>query len=284
MSWALDAHTVAQRVRDLPALPAALREVLRATQDDHLRSDGLAALIEHDQALCGRVLRLANSAFYGLRGSVGTIHDAVQLLGLRNVASMMTTALLASYNDVRRCAGFDFDTFWRHAIAVSIAAREIALARDHDAHQATVTGLLHDVGQLAMATLFPQAMSAALELGHSADCEIHQAEQSVLGLNHAEIGALLTGHWHLPPIMVQAIARHHAPPGPGAGPDVWLIDTLHLADAIAHALDLPGARPAGVPDISLDSWERLTMHEIDSALIFARVEQGLASLIEALHA
>lgn len=281
----LDLSLVARRVRDLPALPAALNEVLSALHNEAMRTDRFAQLIEADQALCGRTLRLANSAFYGMQGRVGSVHDALRLLGLRTVATMLTAASVCRYADLGLCHGFDGRSFWRHAIAVSIAAREIASARGHDAGLACVTGLLHDVGKLALATHFPAHLSAALDLARSADCAPLSAERSVLGLDHAQVGTMVARHWGLPLGMALAIRQHHEPPV-GAGVDhdatTWLTDTVHLADAIAHALDVAQAANEAVPAVSLDSWERLGMGRLDCGHIFARIEEGVESMASAL--
>jgi len=280
----LSADAVAQRVRDLPALPAALTAVLAALRSEALQTEHLAELVEYDQALCGRTLRLANSAFYGLQGRVATVNDALRLLGTRTVGSMMSAASLAGYAHVARCPGFNFEVFWRHAVAVSLAAREIALACGHDADQAGVAGLLHDVGQLALAAYFPEDFAAALDLGRTADCDPVQAERSVMGLDHAQVGGLVALQWRLPHAMVQAIQYHHEPPaGLSRSPTTALIDTVHLADAVAHALDLSRDPHEVVPAVSLDTWERLGAARLDTTTLFAAVEAGVAAMADSLH-
>lgn len=293
MMRSLDGDAVARRVRELPALPAALNRVLGALRDDQLRSDGLAALIEQDQALCARTLRLANSAFYGLQGRVGSVHDAIRLLGLRTVANLLTAATLAGQAGLARCPGFDFRLYWRHSVAVSLAAREIARACGHDADEACVTGLLHDVGRLALAAYFPAELSAALDLAHAADLDPTTAERTVLGLDHGQVGAMVAAHWRLPAELVRAIGHHHAPPQPeaaglnrsgvAAGDAGWLVDTVHVADAVAHALDLAGDPNEAVPAMSLDSWVRLNAVPLDSTRLFATVEAGVAEMAAALQ-
>lgn len=286
MMRGLDSAAVARRVRELPALPAALTQVLAALRDERLRSDHLAALIEHDQALCVRTLRLANSAFYGLQGRVGSVHDAIKLLGLRTVGNLLTAATLAGQAELSRCAGFDFRIYWCHSVAVSIAAREIAIAAGHDGDQACVTGLLHDAGRLALAAYFPAELSAALDLARDADLDSTTAERAVLGLDHAQVGGLVAEHWRLPAALVQAIRQHHAPSSPGGSIDAagtWLVDTVHVADAVAHALDLAHEPHEAVPWVSLDSWGRVNAAQLDSAGLFATVEAGVAGMAAALQ-
>lgn len=283
LSTHLNPATIAERVLELPALPAALTEAQAALRQDEVNLDHLAGLIERDQALCARTLRLGNSAFYGLSGQVGTVRDALQLLGLRTVAQLLGGAALAGYANVGRCDAFDFPVFWRHAMAVAMAARDIARQRGADAEQAGVAGLLHDAGQLALAAYFPAALSGALVLGRSADRDAVDAERAVMGIDHADVGALVARHWRLPEPIVHAIGRHHDPePDSGTAPVPTtvqeLTDTLHLADACAHALNLAGAHGEAVPAMSLDCWERLQAGSLDLTGLFGRVEAGMQQL------
>lgn len=279
MTPLLDADAVVRRVRDLPALPDALGEVLAALRRKDLHIDRCAALIEHDQALCGRTLKLANSPFYGLSGRIGTVGDAIRMLGLSTVGTLMTAALLSTRFDARRCAGFDFHRFLRHTLGVSIAARELASASGHDPDEASVAGLLHDVGLLAMAAYFPVELSAAMALARSTDVPSVQVEKVLLGLDHAEIGAVVARHWCLPAAAVEAIERHHAGPARANTP---LCDIVHLADVIVHALNLSHDPDEFVPPVSIDAWHRLRVNALPMAQIFADVERGAQALGDAL--
>lgn len=275
----LDVDTVARRVKDLPALPHALSEVLAALRRDDLHIERCAALIERDQALCGRTLRLANSPFYGLSGRIGTIRDAIQLLGLGTVGTLMTAALLSVQFNPRQCAGFEFPRFLRHAIGASIAARELACATGHDDAEAGLAGLLHDVGQLALAAYFPAELSAALALARTADCPVVEAERALLNLDHAEVGGLVARHWCFPARMAEAIEQHHHSERHAApGADSALSDIVHLADAIAHALNVAHDPHEAVPQVSPEAWARLRPNALPMAAIFASVESGVEAV------
>ena len=275
----LDVGTVTRRVKDLPALPHALGEVLAALRRDDLHVERCAALIERDQALCGRTLRLANSPFYGLSGRIGTIRDAIQMLGLGTVGTLMTAALLSVQFDPRQCAGFDFPRFLRHAIGASIAARELARATGHDDCEAGLAGLLHDVGQLALAAYYPGELSAALALSHSSDCPLAEAERALLNLDHAQVGGLVARHWCFPASMAEAIEQHHRSER-HSGPDAEsaLSDIVHLADAITHALDVAHDPHEAVPSVSPEAWSRLKLNALPMAKIFAAVEGGVQAV------
>lgn len=279
-----DAATVARKVRELPALPHALSEVLSALRQDGLHIERCAALIERDQALASRTLRLANSPFYGLSGRVGTMRDAIQLLGLGTVATLMSAALLSNGFDTGRCPGFDFPRFLRHAFAVSIASRELARAQGEDEDEAGLAGLMHDVGQLALATYFPGELSAALALARTADCSVSAAERGLLNLDHAEVGGIVARHWCFPASMALAIEQHHLAERAGLpGGTSVLSDVVHVADVIAHALNLSHDADGQVPPVSLQAWHRLQLSRLPMTVLFAAVERGVDAVCAELE-
>ena len=217
----IDEQALRRRVRELPALPQAAMAAAAALRDERSSSAHCSELIGRDQALAARVLRLANSAFYGVPGRVGSIRDAVQLLGRRTLSSVLTVATLSQQFHAADCLPFSFAGFWRHAIGVALAARGLARALDHDEDLAFTVGLLHDIGNLALATHFADATAHAIAHARAADASLHAAERSLLGIDHADVGALVAAHWQFPAGVVAAIAGHHAPEGGGALPTRW---------------------------------------------------------------
>lgn len=275
----IDAEQLRQRVRDLPALPQATLEALAALRDDDASSAHCADMIGRDQALAARTLRLANSAFYGVSGRVGSVRDAVNLLGRRTLCSVLTLASVSQQFSPEDCPPFDFAGFWRHAVATGLVAR--ALAREHhfDEDQAFTAGLLHDVGRLALATHFPQASAAAMRRASGLDAALHEIEHSLLGTDHLTVGAQVAAQWRFPADVVRAIAQHHDPQESGA---TSLADIVHVADAVAHALDLAGDAHEMVPQVQPASWDRVVPAPRLLLPIFADTEAGVAALCSAL--
>jgi putative nucleotidyltransferase with HDIG domain len=182
----------------LPALPQAVREVMQALQRDDVSVERSVHLIEQDQSLAARTLRVANSAFYGMSGRVGRIGDAVTLLGLRAVSGVLLAVSFSQGLDTSRCAGFHFRGYWRHSMATALAARLLAPRLRLDPDEGFVAGLLHDIGKLVLAAHFPAEGAQAMALARSADVSDIEAERATLGLTHAEIGAVLVRHWRFP--------------------------------------------------------------------------------------
>ena len=214
--------------------------------------------------------------------STQSLDQCVALLGRRTVGAVLTAAAVTSRFRTARCPGFDLPAFWRTAVASGIAAQTLALELGVDSGLAFTAGLLHDLGRLVLVARLPAAMGQALAWARLHDQPLQMAEQEVLGIDHAEAGALVARHWQLPPALVAAIGGHHGT-APAANPDHQaLCDLVQAADAIVHALDLHHAEDERVPMLSPGVASRLDLTPARSARALAVTEQGVASLAEAL--
>lgn len=223
-------------LRDLPPLPAAVLELIKSVNDPDSRTDHLAECIGRDQALAARTLRLANSPFYGMPRRVTSLNDAATLLGMRTLRSMALAAGFAGHLPAPHCAGFDHPAFWRHGLAGALAAGALAGALEMDEGQAFTAGLLHDIGQLALATGFPVPYAAALANAQRHGLPLREAERASLGIDHAAVGALIAEQWRFAPEVVEAIAGHHDGARNGA---TGLAALVLAADELAHELSQP---------------------------------------------
>jgi HD-like signal output (HDOD) protein len=216
----------------LPTVPRVIHEVLRLTADDDASASDLAELIGEDQSLTARLLRVANSAYFGHSREVATVSQAVVLVGFGRVRS---AALAVAAHHALRGGDAAFSTaLWRHALITSEVARHLtAVTASGDPDEAAVSGLLHDVGKLALETICPVEYAlcrAKVREGQS----LLEAETAGLGITHAEIGSRLLMHWNLPLPLVLAAAGHHMPE-PGE-PHSRLVSSVHLASAITNRL------------------------------------------------
>src|SRR5512132_1939582 len=156
LAMRLDVEAVVARVRELPALPAVVTELLVCFEQDNVRTDAIAERIARDQAIAARTLRLANSSFYGMPCEVKTIREAIAVLGLRSARTLVTAVALRNRFGATPAAGIDLDAFWRHTIATALAARSLARTLHTARDEAFTAGLLHDIGRLVLATGYPQ--------------------------------------------------------------------------------------------------------------------------------
>jgi putative nucleotidyltransferase with HDIG domain len=250
------------RIAQLPPLPQAVLALQATLQDESASVADCALRIRQDPALTARLLRLANSAFYGVPGRVGGIDDAVQLIGLRSLRLLaMTAAVSMQFEPPRAPAGW-LGAFWRHALAVAHLAQGLAELRGQPVERAYVAGLLHDIGRLVLAT----RRAPASDNGDD---------------NHAEVGAAVARHWHLPPAVAQAIASHHAP---AAGKDAGLslVDIVHVADALAHGHGFGYGKPEHAPVIDAAAWQRLGGDALDLSALVERVHRAVDDTCQAL--
>jgi len=227
----------ARCIGELPSLPSAFIAAVDVLSQDHAPASACIEAIERDQALTVRVLRLANSAFYGAPGQVSRIGDAVQMLGLRTVASTLAAVSLRTTLGSLRCEGFCFESYWRHTLCTALAARELAKIAVLDAGEAFLLGLLHDVGQLILAMTSPAQEAQALDLCRSEGVSMHDAELRVFGVSHAEVGAAVARQWNFPAPIAGAIDQHHQTLAIPTLGHLTLSHLLQLANHMAHGLE-----------------------------------------------
>jgi putative nucleotidyltransferase with HDIG domain len=268
------------RVAQLPPLPEVVLATVATLDRGNARLGDVAELLQRDQALTARVLRLANSAFYGVPGRVASVHDAISLIGLRSLRSLVATAALTEQVPLPRDSSFDPSVFWRHTVAAAFAARFLAAAHALDEEMAYTAGLLHDVGRLALAAHFPQAHTTLVQAIRAAGHGGRTLERQLLGTDHAEVGAIVAEHWHLPNPVVVVIARHHHPPE--TAESCTLVDVIHIADAVAHALGYRHAECPQPPRVLAGPWQRVGLERLPFEEIFTQVDGAVAATCTAL--
>lgn len=255
---------IVKNIRDLPSLPAVVMEVLKTFEQTDVNIGVLADKVSKDQALTAKTLRLANSSFYGLQRKVASIQQAITILGFDSVRTLITAAAVTDVFDTRDSASLDSKVFWRHAIGTALCAKMMARYLNLNQDFAFVSGLLHDIGQLVLVTRFPQryAQVAAYRAKH--DCFTLEAERAVLEMDHPAVGRALAEHWKFPLAMQRAIADHHVPDEQDLG---GISAVVHVADAIAHGLDLSRKEDDLVPIVSNAAWNSLAIDPVTFARI-----------------
>jgi putative nucleotidyltransferase with HDIG domain len=234
----IDMETLLQAVDDLPSLPQVAIGVLRATGDPGSDAKGVARLISTDQVLTSKVLKLANSAFYGLPRKVTTVSEAVVLLGMNTIRGL---ALAVSTYDVLRkeYEGYSLGKgqLWRHSVAVALCSQLIAKTKKLPMDEEYfVAGLLHDIGKVVLSTYVGAEFARILDLAVTESISFLDAERSILGFDHAQVGSTIARRWNLPDVLVNAIEFHHEPE---RSPDLRpTLAAVHVADIVCLTLGL----------------------------------------------
>jgi putative nucleotidyltransferase with HDIG domain len=278
---------VAARVRALPALSVAAVRLHALVADPRSSAADFEAVIRPDPSLTANLLRVANSAYFAPRSRVETARQAVALLGVRRICDVAAAAALAPILP-RRLPGYEIDAagFWTHCVAVAVLAERLATGSGAGAPDVVFTaGLLHDLGKLAVCA-FVSGESGAILARFRGGEGFASAEREVLGVDHAEVGALVAEAWALPIAVVQAARWHHRPAAAGAAGAgaVRLAALVHVADALAHSLglgadagelgrevDADAVRTAGV---SVQALERVASESLETIHDLARLLGG----------
>jgi putative nucleotidyltransferase with HDIG domain len=259
---------LANGLEDLPSLPAVVMELLSSIDQEDVDISVLAKKVAHDQALTAKTLRLANSSLYSLQVKVTTIQQAITFLGFQTTRNLITAAAITGCFPAGQCVGFDDRAFWRHSIATAACARVLARRMRFNQDYAFTAGLLHDIGRLALVVRFPQQYAQAIA-ARGANLHLLDAERAILGTDHVAAGVALAQHWNFSDTMRQAIAHHHDPETAGAG---FLATIVHVANAIAHALDLAQDKEELVPAVSSVAWTALGLSEEAYLHVFRETE------------
>lgn len=233
----------ASQIESIPSLPRLYGELMAeaGSEDPHL--ERMCQIISQDIGMTAQILHVANSAFFGFRYKITAIDHAVQVLGLDFIRPLVLCFGIFSQFDAAKTGRFPMAKLLEHSLAVGEFARRIAKLERLDAeaaNDATAAGLLHDAGKLIIAVKLPRQYREILSLKNSKKMPDWEAEQEILNVTHAEVGAYVLGLWGLPVSIVDAVAYHHRPSRYN-GEKKSTLAAVYAANVLAHesAGDLP---------------------------------------------
>lgn len=203
---------LAQGISGLVSLPRAYYRISEMLEDPRYGSADIGKVIAHDPALTARLLRLVNSAHYGLTAKIATIPQAITLLGTRTLHELvLATSVTSAFSKISTRL-VDMADFWHHSIYCGLLARAIARHRKHaQPEQVFVAGLIHDLGRLVIYHSLPEQSADILNRSTESAQPMFRIEREVLGFDHAAVGAALLAAWQLPEIFRTVVAYHHMP-------------------------------------------------------------------------
>lgn len=249
----IDPQGMLQDDMKLGSLPIIFHRLVDVVNDSRSSAMDVAEVIGNDTDLSARLLRVVNSAFYGLSSKVDTISRAVAILGSNQLVSLAMGISVITYfkgipNDL-----INMYAFWRHSLACGIAARILAsYHKTPNTERFFVAGLLHDIGRLVIFKVAPQHGKQALELSQRHDCLLVEAEQEVLGFTHDKVGGLLLKKWKFPVSLEKNVRYHHLV---HKAPNKLEAAIIQVADVLANALEQGTSGERLVPPLSAETWE-----------------------------
>ncbi|MGA2439379.1 MAG: HDOD domain-containing protein [Tepidisphaeraceae bacterium] len=225
-------------VMALATLPEVTSQVIATVEDPRSSAGQLHRIIAHDPSLSARILKVVNSAFYGVSGQVGSVERAVVLLGLNAVKNVAVSASLGQlFRGVKLGEGFTARDLWAHCIAVGVTARELALkVKGANADEIFLAGLIHDVGILVELQTWPEKLQAICSTAKKTNANFCEVERQVLGVDHQDLGKGLAERWKFTKAC-QEVAGFHHDPSALAEDDRTMVTLVYVADTLCCQSD-----------------------------------------------
>jgi len=236
--------------------PIIYNKLQKALSDPEVSFDDFRDIISADPNLAARLLRIANSPFYGFDAKVETVNHALSIVGMEQVTELALAAIM-----VQEFQGISKDlvnmhSFWMHSIGCGLAARTIAKnMKERHVEPYYIAGMLHDVGSLILYKEVPEKAQEILARCKNEGLPQSTVEEEVLGFTHAQVGAVVFSEWGLPKGLIEAVQFHHYPARAEEHPLYPAI--VHLADIIAYEMNLGTGGEPGIPELNASAVRRV---------------------------
>ncbi|TAN41607.1 MAG: HDOD domain-containing protein [Nitrospirae bacterium] len=222
-------------VEKMPAFPKTVHRVIELTSDMNCNPKDLVELIEHDPVMVMNILRLVNSAYFGLAQPITSVNHAVVYIGLNTVKNVALSTATIGVLPKRNEAGFDMEAFLLHSLSTATIARMMAKRMkvpSKDLFDYFLAGLMHDFGKIVFANFMPHEFKIALKIAKENSIHLYEAENEIFDINHAQVGSLLGEKWQLPQSLVDSLKCHHSHKEGKS----QIIDVVSAADQITKEL------------------------------------------------
>lgn len=257
---------IINRIHNLPTPPIVFTQVNKVLNDPKTSAYQIGAIISEDPALSAKILKLTNSSFYGIPRTITSVKQAIIILGLDVVRSLVLSAsVFESFSKQYKIDKNYLDDFWRHSLSVAFMARIISRTKNFpsfmEAEEAFSAGLLHDIGKLVIFAHMPEQFSEIRKiLKEDKTKSSFEVEEQILEFDHSLVGSYLAQKWNLPPELANAIKFHHFPDQDENQNFTTYI--IHLSDYLAKKAELTADDPENPTDSATikcnnSAWEKL---------------------------
>jgi putative nucleotidyltransferase with HDIG domain len=264
-------------IKKLPAFPMTIQRVIELLKDDDYAVNDVANVIKYDQAIAANILKISNSAYFGARQKIKTIPDAVVHLGQKQLIRAVQTAGVSRYfSKDRKGYGTKSKDLWEHTVAVAVMSQILSkqFFKKEDSVLYTAA-LVHDIGKLVMGEFVEESSEKIFRLVTEQGYSFLEAEEEIIGINHAELGGRIADFWNFPTEIRNAIAYHHRPDLIEQEDANSLPSLVYLADQFCLMMGIDGGMDGlahrGVSDVI----KKFHLREVD-------LEKGLVLLHEEL--
>lgn len=267
------------KVKSFPSMPEAAAKLLKLLDNPDATAAQIEQILRYDAGLTANLLKLTNSVYFGLPCKVGSVTQAVVLLGWKKLIQLVMASCVNAVMG-KPVPGYDLPAgeLWRHSIAVSVAAEGLAKELKVSASEEIFTAaLLHDVGKLVLGGFVKEDLEK-IETEASRGISFEVAEHMVLGTDHTEVGAQILKNWSFPPALVNAVRWHHDPDS--AGKTDTLVDIVHVANILCLMLGIGVGREGLCYKPSPLATKRLGLRTNDLEMVASRTLQYVDDLCD----
>ncbi|NDY42198.1 HDOD domain-containing protein [Dissulfurirhabdus thermomarina] len=260
-----------KEVQSLPTLPPIVSKLNRMVEDEEVTAEQLGRVIEKDQVLTSKLLKMVNSSFFGFPQRISTVSNAIVLLGFNVIKTLIVTS---SIFEVMQESDVGL---WEHSLGCATAAGILARRRGvKNPEEISTAGLIHDLGKIVVRSELPEDYARVQDLVAARQVAMREAELEVLGVGHGEIGGWLARQWNLPDRLVRPIEAHHHPETAGEFRELAAI--VHFADILVRAVGFGFGGDPWVPPLDHEAWERIKFGRSVAREILAELDDKLLEL------
>jgi putative nucleotidyltransferase with HDIG domain len=233
-------ENILQSVSELPPFPVVIQRALQLIDDPRSSAQDVVDVIQYDQSITVDVLRLCNSAYFGLGRTVDSLKEALVMIGFNRLLEIILSRESVKLYG-KGCKGYDLDQgdLWRHSVACALLSRIIAERLNWEALPAHFTaGLVHDIGKMVLSKFVKDYFEEIRSLTQKRKLSFVEAEREVLGIDHAELGGRITEEWKFPSSIVSPVRYHHTPLLTPENHEV--VQLIYLCDTVALMTGIGG--------------------------------------------
>jgi putative nucleotidyltransferase with HDIG domain len=272
-------NNISRKVKVFPSISGTAAKVLKLLDDPDASTSKFGEVLRYDPGLTANILKLTNSAYFGFASRIGSVKQAIVLLGSKRVLYLVMASCLNAIMD-EKIVGYDLPSgeLWRHSIAVSVAAEGLVKELKLPANEEIFTAaLLHDVGKLILGDFVKDDLKK-IESMELEDISFQEAERQVFGMDHAEVGAKILKNWSLPPKIVSAVRWHHDPDS--ADEVCPMIDVVHVANVLCLMIGIGVGREGLHYEPSPLATKRLGLKAASLEVVASQTLQWTTELVD----
>ena len=269
-----DLKTIVDRIEELPTLPQVAAKIMKLIDDPNSSAQDVHRVMSRDPALAGKMLKLVNSAFYGLPHKVSNLNQAIVLLGFNTIKSLaLSVSVFGVFGKGKGNTKFNREQFWRHSVGSACIYRVLAKkVRDVDPETAFVAGLMHDIGKLVLDQYAAPELAQVLQEAETKKCAFVEAERTLFGTDHSAIGGWLVERWGFPEALTGWVKEHHRPGLEATNPRVAI---SVFADYLCKVKGIAAPDTYDPATLSKPAWACLKLDKGDLPPIIQEVNEEI---------